>query len=116
MSTEYIWNGIFIAMAMSSFILSLRTTLASKKDKTITDVKDDSQARAELDVKIKGIEERLEGQYRELTSKISGLEKALVDNKNSNYTFETRVLSSVDKLDNKLERIQDIVVKALINK
>ena len=116
MIVENIWQAIFALVAVTSLVLSVRASINKKEKDTVSEVKDDSDARAELDVKIKGIEERLEGQYKELTSKINGLEKALMESKSSNYTFETRILSSVDKLDSKLERIQDIVVKALINK
>ena len=65
-------------------------------------------------MRINELESKIERQYGELALKIGALEKAMAENKNSNYAFESRLLSSVDKIDSKMERIQDLVVRTII--
>lgn len=80
------------------------------------DVLTDSKEKAELEMKIKTLEGKIDAQYRELSTQITAVKAAVSEGKTSSLTFETRMLSSVDKLDSKIDRIQDLVIKALITK
>lgn len=113
---ENIWEILTGLTALATFVLSIAIAYSRSKKSTIEDVKDDSELRSEMQMKIKELEGRIDGHYKELTTRFVAFERALTDNKYSNSAFETRVLTSVDKLESKIDRLQDLVLKTLINK
>lgn len=55
--------------------------------------------------KITELEGKMESAYRELNIKVQSLERAIGEMKFSNATFETRFIASIDKLENKIDKL-----------
>ena len=95
-------------LAVADFIVKKH---AVKQKDAVQHVKDQN----ELELKVKEMEGKIQVQYEELSSKLANLEKSIGDGKATNLAFETRILQSVDKLDNKMEAIRDLVIKVVTN-
>jgi uncharacterized protein Yka (UPF0111/DUF47 family) len=108
----------FLAAISGPAALIVSIVVAVKKGRRyeVQEIKENSNEKLELEMKIKELEGKIDGQYKELTAQITAVKAAVAEGKHSNLTFETRMLSSVDKMENKIDRIQDLMVKALINK
>lgn len=95
---------VFMAyIAVSEFLLH-------KRQKAREDDKATAEAQAALELKVKTLEGKIESQYSELSARLSSMEKAMSDSKNDNFIFETRIIQTVDKVDSKLDRLQDLFV------
>jgi len=88
---------------------------ASRTDKEEEQKKEQSDTNTELELKVKELEGRIATQYGELSTKLTNLEKSIAEGKNTNFAFETRILANLDKVDNKLERMQELVLRSMYN-
>ena len=95
--------------------LSYKEFLTAKEDRAAKAQKDQSKTDTDLELKVKELEGKIATQYGELSVKLSNLEKSITDSKNTNFAFETRILANLDKVDNKLERLQEAVLRSIYN-
>lgn len=106
---------IEIVVGLLVMYLSYKEFTAAKADRAAQAQKDQSKADTDLELKVKELEGKIATQYSELSVKLSSLEKSITESKNTNFAFETRILANLDKVDNKLERIQDAVLRSIYN-
>lgn len=111
-STLQVLNVVVSAVALA---ISIVVAVRSGTRHDVKDAKVDSAEKAALDMKIKALEGKIDSQYNELTQKMESLRVVVAETKLANSTFEARMLASADKLEHKIDRIQDLVIKALIN-
>jgi hypothetical protein len=103
------WQAIGGVTAVAALIYSFVKGYQMAKSKQ----KDEGD---KMSARVAEIERRGDVQYQELSTRMAGLENSLREARITNSASETRIMSSVERLENKMERIQDLVIKALTNK
>lgn len=112
---ELLLQVVTVIGSISGLVIGIVMTVrAFTRDKT-SDNKEQLLVNSDLEVKVKELEGKISAEYRELTTRLGNLERQLLDNKNAGSIFENRILASVDKIDAKMERIQDLVIKVIVN-
>jgi wobble nucleotide-excising tRNase len=109
-------NIILIIVSILSSYLGVAHILDKMKRSSENDRVDQTRENSALELKVKELEGKIQSQYSELSQKISNIEKTLAEDKVSKLTFESRVLSILDKMEAKVDRSQDLLVKVLLNK
>ncbi len=110
-----IMDGVAVAAALLGFWVAVKQHQMGKAQTEKAEVKEEGDSRAEVDIKIKELEGRVNMQYTELNTKLASMDRSMQDIRLTNSVFETRVIQTMDKLDSKLERLQDLVLKTFIN-
>lgn len=95
--------------------LTYKEFTASREDRAVQVQKDQSKADTDLELKVKELEGKIATQYGELSTKLTNLEKSITESKTINFAFEARILANLDKVDSKLERLQEVVLRSLYN-
>lgn len=95
--------------------LTYKQFTASREDKVEEDKKEQFNTNTELELKVKELEGRIATQYGELSTKLTNLERSITEGKTTNHAFETRILANLDKLDSKLERTQELLLRSMYN-
>lgn len=83
-------------------VKEVKGTLSKNRDDKTDKEQDHEVAQAR---KIAELEGKMESAYRELNTKVQGLEKSVGEMKFSNATFEARLLGALDKLENKIDKL-----------
>lgn len=95
--------------------LTYKEFTASREDRAVQVQKDQSKADTDLELKVKELEGKIATQYGELSTKLTNLEKSITESKTINFAFEARILANLDKVDSKLERLQEAVLRSIYN-
>lgn len=104
-----------VIIAVLGLVYTARSFWAKQEKEVKEEVREDEEAKNEMELKIAALEKEMATQYQELSVRLSGIEATINENKLRNSAFESRILSGVDKLENKIERLQDLMVKAVLN-
>lgn len=102
-------------VAIVALVVSMRNYRLKANKEIKQEVKEDGDIRSDMELKIQALRGEMESNYKELTARLSGIETAMTEVRVNNSSFETRILSGVDKLENKIERLQDLMVKAVLS-
>ncbi len=109
-----IWNLIYVVGCIFGGYLTFSNIL----DKLRKNHSDERLGQVEknnaLELKVKELEGRIAAQYQELNSKLANVEKTLAEDKAEKLTFESRVLTLLDKTDIKMERLQDMMLRIFV--
>ena len=105
-------EGVFGLLVL---YLTYKEFTASREDRAVQVQKDQSKADTDLELKVKELEGKIATQYGELSTKLTNLEKSITESKTINFAFEARILANLDKVDSKLERLQEVVLRSLYN-
>jgi|SRR6185369_9644937 len=103
-----------IGMLLGLF-MTIRSFISGKAREREGDIKDEEASRAETDVKIKDLEGRMNAQYAELNTKLDSMGRSIQETRITNSVFEARIIQATDKLDSKMERLQELVLKVFMN-
>lgn len=98
--------GIEIIIALLVLYLTYRQFQTDRQSKSDDAKERQSEINQDLELKVKELEGRIATEYGELKIKLESLS-------NTNYAFETRILSNMDKMDAKLEHTQDLILRLL---
>lgn len=112
---EFFWKLVSSFGAVSGGIVAIVTVYRLLRKERIDETKEQLSLNNELEIKVKELEGRIYTQYAELKAGLLSLEKAVNDERSSKTQFENRVLTSVDRIDSKIERIQDLVLKVFVS-
>jgi hypothetical protein len=114
MKLEDYWNIIYaLGVIFGGYLTVISIVDKLKNNHAETRVKhfEDNSA---LELKVKELEGLIALQYSELKTQLLNMERALTEDKVQKLTFESRILSVLDKTDSKIERIQDLVLRNFI--
>jgi predicted amino acid racemase len=112
---EFIWKIISVlGTVVGGYVIFSEILRKFKKDGAEEKL-GQVEANNALELKVKELEGKISTQYSELKSQIQGVERVLAEDKVSKLAFENRVIASVDKIDAKMERIQDLVLRVFVD-
>jgi translation initiation factor IF-3 len=114
MELQDVWNIIYALGALFGGYLTVVQILDKVKSNHAQERVTHTEKNSALELKVKELEGLIATQYSELKTQLLNLERVLAEDKAAKLTFESRVLSILDKTDSKIERIQDLVLRTLI--
>lgn len=114
MEVQDYWNIVYAIGMLFGGYLTVIQIIDKLKSTHAEDRVGQTEKNSALELKVKELEGRIATQYSELKAQLVNVEKALAEDKASKLTFESRVLSVLDKTDSKIERMQDLILRAFM--
>lgn len=102
-----------IIIAATGVYIAFKDLIFKKGRSFLSDAKDEKTNAVDMERRVSVLEGMIETQYSELKTKVQAIEKSISDNRANNILFENRIISSMDKLESKMESTRDLIIKII---
>lgn len=110
------WQIIGALVAIFLGYLALSDFLDKRRRREQEVTASTSRAQTDLEIKVIELEGKISTQYTELNAKMVNLERAMEERKTTSRDFEDRITLAFEKLESKIEKMQEVVILAVMNK
>lgn len=110
------WQIIGALVAIFLGYLALSDFLDKRRRREQEVTASTSKAQTDLEIKVIELEGKISTQYTELNAKMVNLERAMEERKTNSRDFEDRITLAFEKLESKIEKMQEVVILAVMNK